>query len=655
MKPKLNGKGGRSWFNQKEVHGSTKRKWVAVPQLCRALVAALSLLLLWPQLSSAAGVWVLFDPSSPASIPFPNDRFTIRDKSQNTQLRVNLPKPDCTVRPSACEDIDVINTLDGFNLQPRLSIPTRERFRFRPLFRELARAGIRRSEVVAASLFTTQSSTAILEKIRDQIKAETPAPVDFLLGPGGSRTVFPVSEVTGITVKRQVGTAPTFQESPFSFLGLLQATPGVGQIAFGKYRSPDYQTAGQFIPPVGTRTGTPAVQGTNEIFFNLVLPAGEKPPGGWPVAIFGHGGSSNKEDHALPMSAAMAPKGIATLGINAVGTGGGPLGTLAVSRASGDPVSFPAGGRGIDQNGDGKIVLPQEGHVAAPPRGIIGRRDGQQQMVVDLMELVRMIEVGMDVDGDGVSDLNPSHIYYLGVSFGGTYGAPFLAVEPAVRAGALIVPGAPSIETTRLSPGSRPVLGTALSSRVPSLINVGGPSGREFNENLPLRNQPPVINDVAGAMEIQEFLDHTEWVRQAGDPVAYAPHLRKAPLDGVPARPVLLQFAKGDQTVPNLTNTAMLRAGELADLATFYRHDLAFSDLSRNPTGKEVPKDPHTFHSYGPGFFPAVADVGAGARRQMAEFFASDGATVIDPDGAEGPLFEVPIAGPLPEELNFIP
>jgi hypothetical protein len=49
-----------------------------------------------------------------------------------------------------------------------------------------------------------------------------------------------------------------------------------------------------------------------------------------------------------------------------------------------------------------------------------------------------------------------------------------------------------------------------------------------------------------------------------------------------------------------------------------------------------------------------VADVGAGARQQIAEFFASDGINVIDPDGT-GPLFEVPIEGPLPEELNFIP
>jgi hypothetical protein len=66
-----------------------------------------------------------------------------------------------------------------------------------------------------------------------------------------------------------------------------------------------------------------------------------------------------------------------------------------------------------------------------------------------------------------------------------------------------------------------------------------------------------------------------------------------------------------------------------------------------------VPTDPHVFLFFNPFFFPAVADVGLGAQQQIAEFFASDGATVIDPDGA-GPLFEVPIVGPLPEELNFI-
>src|SRR5688572_25735656 len=104
---------------------------------------------------------------------------------------------------------------------------------------------------------------------------------------------------------------------------------------------------------------------------------------------------------------------------------------------------------------------------------------------------------------------------------------------------------------------------------------------------MSLRNQPPVINTVAGAMAIQQVFEHTEWVSGSGDPVAYAVHLQKQPLKGVPAKPVILQFAKGDATHANPTTTAMLRAGDLAEQATYYRHDLAFA---RDPTA--VPKDP---------------------------------------------------------------
>ena len=44
----------------------------------------------------------------------------------------------------------------------------------------------------------------------------------------------------------------------------------------------------------------------------------------------------------------------------------------------------------------------------------------------------------------------------------------------------------------------------------------------------------------------------------------------------------------------------------------------------------------------------------AAAQRQIATFFAGDSATVLDPDGAL-PFFETPIAGPLPEDLGFLP
>ena len=64
-----------------------------------------------------------FDLDNPDSGPFPSDRFTVADASQLTGRRVNLPLPDAATRPSDYADVSVINTLDGFNLQPRLSIP----------------------------------------------------------------------------------------------------------------------------------------------------------------------------------------------------------------------------------------------------------------------------------------------------------------------------------------------------------------------------------------------------------------------------------------------------------------------------------------------------------------------------------------------------
>src|SRR5262249_45946367 len=186
----------------------------------------------------------------------------------------------------------------------------------------------------------------------------TPDAADFLLGPGRSRTVFPLDQVTGITWNQQTRADPPGFNPVNPNLSLLRIIPGaVGQIAFGKYLSPDYEVhPGEYIPPVGTRTGTPEVQGYNEVYFNLFLPSGPKPEGGWPVAIFGDGSGGNKNgaapNVALWVASKLAEQGIATIAINAVGHGFGPLGTLTVNQTMADPVTFSAGGRGIDQDGD---------------------------------------------------------------------------------------------------------------------------------------------------------------------------------------------------------------------------------------------------------------------------------------------------------------
>src|SRR5438093_625739 len=70
-----------------------------------------------------SAVHPLFDMGSPAGGPFASDRFTVADPTQNTGRRVNLPLPNPLTNLSDYQDTQVLNTLDGFNLQPRLSIP----------------------------------------------------------------------------------------------------------------------------------------------------------------------------------------------------------------------------------------------------------------------------------------------------------------------------------------------------------------------------------------------------------------------------------------------------------------------------------------------------------------------------------------------------
>ncbi len=74
-------------------------------------------------MSPHGSVHALFDLSAPVTGPFPSDWFTVADTSHNTGRRISLPLPDCETRRSDCEDIAVLNSLDGFNLQPRLSVP----------------------------------------------------------------------------------------------------------------------------------------------------------------------------------------------------------------------------------------------------------------------------------------------------------------------------------------------------------------------------------------------------------------------------------------------------------------------------------------------------------------------------------------------------
>ena len=732
-------------------HSSSIHRSVGLVQRSRGAAAAVLLLL--PALALAAGVSVRFDVNDPAGSPFPSDRFTRPDWSQRTGRVVNLPKPNCAVFVNDCQDVDVINTLDGFNIQPRISVPftgaidpasvtsqtvflvnlgdtlsgkgfgqrvginqvvwdvatktlivesddllnehsryalvvttgVRDaagdpveagRFgRFRDDWRHgrhdrgdrdddrdveqyhktvrdaMHSAGEHHRRIAGLSVFTTQTTTADLRKIHRQIKHSNPAPASFMLGNRGSeRAVFPTADLVAIQWHQQTGAAPAFTDS-FVPTPALNVVPGsISSVAFGKFTSPDYQNAAKVIPTTATLHGRPESMSSNDLVFELFVPSGPKPAGGWPVAIFGHGFTDSMFGAPWTVASVFASQGIATIAINVVGHGGGSQGTLNVLRKSGAPVVVPSGGRGFDQDGDGAIGST-EGVNAAPPFTIVSSRDGLRQTVIDLMQLVRQIEVGIDVDGDGAADLDKDRIYYSGQSFGGIYGTIFLGVEDGIKAGAPNVPGGSITEVARLGL-FRFLTAIALATRQPQLLNllptpgVPVPFNLNFNENMPLRNLPPVVNTVPGATAIQVVLERNEWVQQGGNPVAYASKIRKDPPRGHAAKPVLFQFAKGDFTVPNPTTTAIIRAGDLANATTLFRNDLAVA------ANTAVPHNPHTFlTNIG---VPAGAAFAVAVQTQIAIFFATHGTTVIDPDGP-GALFEVPVILPLPETLSYIP
>ena len=695
----------------------------------------------------------LVDLRSPDSGPFPSDSFTVADARQNTGRRVNLPMPaDCTANASECEDRAVLNQLDGFNMQPRITVPfdgeidpatvtsrtvfllkltagddapiginqvvwdppTKE-LSFRPEIsleqhtryglvvttgvhdrngqaidmaridaagdyggalaaaeRRVRRANVleRGVDIAVLSVFTTQSFSHIIEHIRDAIN-RAPAPrLTVALGADGARAVFRAADIATLTNNAHVRVKGPLANEPLAQALAVRIVPGaVGTVAFGTFPALDFTTRPSgHIAPIPTRTGTLAPLRSVDVAFTLWLPSGSPPAGGWPVAIYGHGAYGHKTS-AFAHAAVFNSQGIAVIGFNGMGRGRGSQTTMTVTRGDGTSTTFPAPGLGYDQDGDGEIGEWEPRH-AQRPYAIYATSGPTVQTAAIIMQLTRGIQAGVDIDGDNRPDLHRSRIYYFGQSMGSVFGPPAFAYAPAIRTAVFNVPVGTLTDQRRLDPSTRTQLGfDLLARRTPPLLNSGDGvaaiEGRPvaaplFNENQPLRTngrfqvglvagairdvQSPLVNDVPGAIAIQRVFDRSDWADQIASTVAFAPFLRRAAA-AVPARPFVVQFARSDGTAPNPNTTEFIRSGGFADRVLMYRHDLNFA-------AGGVPPNPHAFLS-AVNAPPNFSRVALGAQQQIAEFFASDGVKVIHPTPTE--FWEVPITGPLPEDLFFLP
>jgi pimeloyl-ACP methyl ester carboxylesterase len=643
---------------QKLAHNATRRARVSYSHDGRRRVLC-ALLLLCAPLAWADDVTVV-------SL-FPSDTLTVTDDTQATGLRVNLPLPDCNAEPSTCAEITALNQLDGFSINPRIAI------RFSgPIDPNAARSAIflapadapfevtsinqiiydpatftlyakpdqvldpRRQYRLTVSCstglltcaspvsttFTTLSATTWLDRARANLPNTAP-----LLAPNGTPNVYKLSDIRTFTVHQQNHANPSaFQDLTLPVSLLF----GVDRIAFGSFQSPTYLNAQQSIDALPTATDPGPGRGTNQIYFHALLPSQPKPPAGYPVIIYGHGLGDSQWGGPSVVAPIMALSGFAVISINAVGHGYGPESSIVMGLKNGQQVQLPAGGRSIPDS-SGAISSSAGCILVTSGAGI---RDCLRQTAIDLMQLVRAIKSGID-------DVDANRIYYVGQSLGSLYGTLLTALEPDLPVAALNVGGGSAVDISRWSPAFQSLVKLALATRQPALLNAGNFS---YNENYVLRDQPVKINDVPGAIDIQDYFERLDWANAAGDPLAYAPLLRGAPFAGLPAKKILFLFAIGDRTVPNPTESALVRAANMSESTWIFRNDLA------RVANANLPADPHAYltNILSGG---AAASIALATQSQIAAFFASNGAKIPDPNVPGLNYFEIPMK--LPETLGF--
>ncbi len=161
------------------------------------------------------------------------------------------------------------------------------------------------------------------------------------------------------------------------------------------------------------------------------------------------------------------------------------------------------------------------------------------QGIVNFMGLVQIIRGPMAASivfaEGGMPLIDPTKIYYYGISQGGIFGGTFMAFDPFVTRGVLGVPGANySLMVERST------------------------------------NWPIYYNILYGAYEDPLEAEIVLWLLQhhfdATDPISTYPGIigaNAAPIPGTPPKQVLLHVAVGDAQVPNIATLTAARTGGL--------------------------------------------------------------------------------------------
>lgn len=286
--------------------------------------------------------------------------------------------------------------------------------------------------------------------------------------------------------------------------------------------------------------GRPVIDREVELPVTFAVPKGEMPAGGWPVAFFGHGLGGSRAQ-MLAFIDSMAREGWATVAIDADRHG--------LRHTDIDEVSNVAGRlgtefRGVPDRRDGFGDIEGTGTAFDLFHGfknIAAMRDQMRQSVMDLSQVVRAIQGGVDlslmVEG---ATLDATKIAYLGESFGGVLGSLFSSVEPDVAFFYLDVPGGGVMEYVATN-----------SPALSGFANLFVPPTFGLDPNERLHRFHPIIG-----IGSQIF--------DGADPLTYAPHTlrnrRTVAGRELPARTIVIGCVIGDEILPNSATHALAKA-----------------------------------------------------------------------------------------------
>ena len=336
-------------------------------------------------------------------------------------------------------------------------------------------------------------------------------------------------------------------------------TKGVAAGVIGHLTAPDYRDASHRI--VWDERGRPVEQREHSLEFVLKLPRAGA--GRAPVVVFGHGFGAFKET-LLQISSAVGQRGYATIGIDLPGHG---------SRLGEDGV--------VDDY--------------LTPERLLAARDLFLQGIADQLQLVRLLQgelTALDVSpsgGDGVPDLAPSPIAYVGQSLGSTLGGVLLATETAIGAAVLNVPGAGFVSLFQLGPGLANLLDGML------------PAGSSATDRLVL---VPLL---------QLLFDDV-------DPGNFASQVIDEPFPGQRPKDVLLQQAMDDQDVPATATALFAGALGVAQVEPSLAPVFGLESVAAPAAGSGL----YQFHvSNTPSLNHLLALSRPGALNQLADFIDS--------------------------------